>query len=150
MSTKSHHIREISVRYEKKLVNTKGIRSSLDAANTAREIYDHTESHLELKEYFFCIFLNRANNVIGYYKLSEGGICGTVVDLRLAFGTALKCLATGVIMVHNHPSGNLMPSEQDKELTKKFRAAGQMLDVTILDHIILTPESYYSFVDNGL
>jgi DNA repair protein RadC len=150
MTSKTHHIREISVRYEKKLVNQKGIRSSLDAAATAREIYAHTESHIELKEYFFCIFLNRANHVTGYYKLSEGGICGTVVDQRLLFATALKCLATGIVLVHNHPSGNLTPSEHDRELTKKIRSAAQLLDITILDHIILTSDSYYSFEDNGI
>jgi DNA repair protein RadC len=115
-----------------------------------KEIYSNTQSEIELKEYFFMILLNRANKVIGYYKLSEGGISGTVVDLRLAFGTALKGLASGIIITHNHPSGNLSPSEEDKRLTKKFVEAGKLLDIAVLDHLIVTNNGYYSFADEGI
>jgi len=82
--------------------------------------------------------------------LSMGGITGTVADIRLLFSVALNSLATSVIMSHNHPSGNLNPSQQDKDLTRKVQDAGKLMDIQLLDHVIITRESYYSFADEGL
>jgi len=95
------------------------------------------------------LLLDQGNNVLGYYKVSEGGITGTVVDIRLVFSTVLKSLATGIVLIHNHPSGNIWPSKKDVELTRKIKKAGEILDITVCDHIIVTPERYYSFADNG-
>lgn len=101
-------------------------------------------------EEFHVIYLNNSNKVIDRYPLSKGGITGTLVDIRLAFKQALQLNATATILVHNHPSGNLNPSAADKQLTQKFRAAGESLDIKVLDHIIITEKSYYSFADEGL
>ena len=145
----SNCINEVTIKYTRREFANTSIKNSLEVSNLIREVYNTTESEIELKEYFFILLLNRANKVVGYHKLSEGGISGTVVDLRLAFGTALKGLASGIIMTHNHPSGNLSPSEEDRRLTKKFVEAGKLLDIAVLDHLIVTNNDYYSFADNG-
>jgi DNA repair protein RadC len=150
MKTQSHFINELAVAYTRKEVSANPIKNSAAVYELLKEIYHNTQSELELKEYFFMLLLNRANKVIGYYKLSEGGISGTIVDIRLAFATALKGLASGIILAHNHPSGNLCPSEEDKRVTKKFVEAGKLLDIAVLDHLIVTTDSYFSFADEGL
>jgi len=97
------------------------------------------------------VLLNRSNKVKGIYPLSHGGITGTLVDMRILFAIVLKTLSVGIILAHNHPSGQLKASEMDKQLTQKIQRAAQLFDVKVLDHIILAPEgSYYSFADNGL
>src|SRR5438128_11419076 len=96
------------------------------------------------------MFLNRANNVLGMYDVSTGGISGTVADTRVIFVAALKANACGIIISHNHPSGNLKPSRQDEELTQKIKLAGQLLDIKLMDHAIVTADGYYSFADEGL
>jgi len=105
---------------------------------------------IELQEEVKVILLNRANIVIGIYEMSKGGITGSVVDNRIILAVALKCNATGIVMVHNHPSGNIVPSEQDKVITKKLKNACSILDLTLLDHLIITKERYYSFSDSGI
>ncbi|PIF59253.1 DNA repair protein RadC [Flavobacterium plurextorum] len=101
-------------------------------------------------EEFWVLFLNNSNKVISKIQLSKGGISGTIVDARLIFRLALENRATGLILCHNHPSGNLLPSEADKEITGRIKAAGEILDVKILDHLIITETKYYSFVDEGI
>lgn len=101
-------------------------------------------------EEFHMIYLNNSNKVLDRQFLSKGGITGTLVDVRLAFKQALQLGATSTILVHNHPSGNLNPSAADKQLTQKFRTAGESLDIKVLDHIIITEKSYFSFADEGL
>lgn len=108
-----------------------------------------SDACVSLKEYFFVTYLNRANKVIGFYMLSAGGITGTTADLRIAFSIGLKCLAVGIILCHNHPSGNINPSDSDIELTRKFVKTGELLEIKVLDHIIMTPDEYYSMSDNG-
>lgn len=100
-------------------------------------------------EEFKILLLNRANRVIGCYEVSSGGICGTIVDPRVVFAAAIKSCAVGIVLAHNHPSGNLTPSESDLQLTRKLKEGGILLDITVLDHIILTGESYLSFADEG-
>ena len=96
------------------------------------------------------MYLNQANRVIGVQKLSIGGLTSAIADVRLLFGTALKVLATGVVISHNHPSGNTRPSLQDRNLTKQVKEAGKLLDIKLLDHLILTPDDQYiSMADNG-
>ena len=101
-------------------------------------------------EEFWVLFLNNSNKVISKSQLSKGGITGTIVDVRLVFKLALESGATGLILCHNHPSGNLKPSDADKEITKKLKRAGESLDVKVLDHLIITETKYYSFVDEGI
>lgn len=101
-------------------------------------------------EEFYIIYLNNSNKVIDYLPLSKGGITGTLVDVRLAFKQALELGATAIILTHNHPSGNLNPSSADKQLTQKLKTGGESLDIKILDHVIITEKSYFSFADEGL
>ena len=101
-------------------------------------------------EEFWVLFLNNSNKVISKSQLSKGGITGTIVDVRLVFKLALESGATGLILCHNHPSGNLQPSDADKEITRKLKLAGDSLDVKVLDHLIITETKYYSFVDEGI
>lgn len=105
---------------------------------------------IEYQEEVKVILLNRANIVLGIYDLSKGGISGTVVDIRIILGIALKCNASSIVLVHNHPSGNLTPSEQDKVITKKLKNACELLDLNLLDHLIITNTNYYSCADNGI
>lgn len=100
-------------------------------------------------ETFFILLLNRANKIIRHLQISEGGITGTVADPKKIFKMALEHHATSMILCHNHPSGNINPSDADIRLTRKLRDAGDMLDVPVLDHIILGEERYYSFADEG-
>jgi DNA repair protein RadC len=101
-------------------------------------------------EEFWILFLNRSNKVINRMKLSQGGISGTVTDVRLVMKRALEYLASGIIVCHNHPSGNLNPSESDTRITRKIKEAGNIMDIQLLDHLIISEKEYYSFADNGL
>jgi DNA repair protein RadC len=100
-------------------------------------------------EQFWVIMLNRANMVLKTVMVSQGGVSGTVADPKLIFKSALENLASAIILVHNHPSGNLKPSEADIALTRKVKSAGNLLDIPVLDHIIFTNNGYYSFADEG-
>ncbi|MFN4026250.1 MAG: JAB domain-containing protein [Flavobacterium sp.] len=104
---------------------------------------------IEYQEEVKIILLNRSNIVLGIYEMSKGGITGSVVDIRIILGVALKCGASSIIMVHNHPSGKLVASEADKTITKKLKKACELLDVNLLDHLIISKGGYYSFTDNG-
>ena len=124
------------------------INCSKDACNVFRETWD--DSKIDLLEQFKVMFTNRANKVLGIFELSTGGISGTVADPKLIFAAAIKAAACGMILAHNHPSGNLQPSQADINLTRKIKEAGKLLEIQCLDHIILTSEGYYSFADEGL
>lgn len=100
-------------------------------------------------EEFWVIYLNNSNKVIHKSQISKGGITGTVVDIRLVFKIAFEWHATSIIICHNHPSGKLLASESDKQLTKKLRIAGDTLDITVQDHLIITEFGYFSFRDEG-
>jgi DNA repair protein RadC len=101
-------------------------------------------------EEFWILFLNRSNKVINRMKLSQGGISGTVTDVRMVMKKAIEYLASGIIVGHNHPSGNLNPSESDSRITQKIKEAGNLMDIQLLDHLIISDKDYYSFADNGL
>jgi DNA repair protein RadC len=103
-----------------------------------------------LHEEFWILFLNRSNRVINRMKLSQGGVSGTVTDVRMVMKKAVEYLASGIIICHNHPSGNLSPSEADSKITQKIKEAGNLLDIQLLDHLIISDKDYYSFADNGL
>lgn len=121
------------------------IRCSKDVA----DIFQPLLADLQYEE-FWVLFLNRSNKVIGRMKLSQGGISGTVTDVRIVMKKAIEYLASGIIVCHNHPSGNLNPSESDSKITKKIKEAGDLLDIQMLDHLIISDRDYYSFADNGL
>ncbi|MFV8366771.1 RadC family protein [uncultured Flavobacterium sp.] len=101
-------------------------------------------------EEFWIIYLNNSNKVISKSQLSKGGITGTLVDVRIVFKTALEMGATGLILCHNHPSGTLIPSDADKHITRKLKLAGDSLEIKVLDHLIVTETSYFSFADEGI
>ena len=120
------------------------IASSKDAADFARNFYF---GDIDVFESVFLIFLNNANQTTGYAKISQGGLKSTVVDPKIVGKFALDSLAAGVIMVHNHPSGNLKPSIIDDNLTKNIAQVMQIIDCKLLDHIIITSSGYYSYAD---
>jgi DNA repair protein RadC len=101
-------------------------------------------------EAFWIILLNRANRVIKKHQISQGGVAGTVADPKLIFKVAVEELASGIILAHNHPSGNLTASQADIDLTKKLKESGKLLDIQVLDHIIIAGKKYFSFADEGL
>ncbi|HAT77466.1 MAG TPA: hypothetical protein DCS19_11730 [Flavobacterium sp.] len=101
-------------------------------------------------EEFWVLYLNNSNKVLSKLQQGKGGITGTLIDVRLVFKTALELGATAIILCHNHPSGGLIPSDADKQITKKLKAAGQNLDIQVLDHVIVTENGYYSFSDAGI
>lgn len=122
----------------------KKIISSKNSADYFRGFFD---DDIELFESFFIILLNRSNDSIGFSKISQGGTCGTVVDVKLIAKYCIDTLAQGVVLCHNHPSGNTNPSNEDKNITQKIKEALKLIDCTVLDHIILTKDNYYSFAD---
>lgn len=101
-------------------------------------------------EEFWIIYMNNSNKVIAKSQLSKGGITGTLVDVRIVFKTALEMGATALILCHNHPSGTLIPSDADKQITKKLKLAGDSLEIKVLDHLIVTEKNYFSFADEGI
>ena len=121
------------------------IKCSKDVA----EIFQPLLSDL-VHEEFWILFLNRSNKVIDRMKLSQGGVSGTVTDVRIVMKKAIEYLASGIIVCHNHPSGNLNPSESDSKITQKIKEAGNLMDIQLLDHLIISDKEYYSFADNGL
>ena len=124
------------------------IQKSKDAYDILIANWD--ENKIELQEQFKVLYLNRANKVLGIFDLSKGGVSGTVADPKLVLVTALKLNATGLILSHNHPSGNLQPSRQDLDLTMKIKEAAKFLDMNLTDHLIVTNEMYLSMADEGL
>lgn len=137
---------ELKVELKRDQIKKAKIANSQNSADFFREIWDDS---IGIYESFFVIYLNASNTTIGWYKVSQGGLQGTVADPRLIVKKALDVLATSFIMCHNHPSGNLTPSEADKVITKKIKEGAAFLDIKLLDHIILTEESYYSFADEA-
>ena len=143
-------VSEIQVSYRPKFK-----ASERPKVSTSEEVYQILFNHwdldkIELQEQFKVLLLNRANRVIGIYEVSSGGMAGTLADPKLIFGAALKSCASGIILSHNHPSGNLTPSQADIGMTHKLKTAGKFLDIEVQDHLIITAEGYYSFADEGL
>ncbi|PVY40854.1 JAB domain-containing protein [Pontibacter virosus] len=141
---------EIKLTYRNKIAPAERpqVTSSTDCYQVLKQSWD--PGKLEFVEQFKVLLLSRANRVLGIYEVSTGGVSGTVADPKLIFAAALKACASGIILSHNHPSGNLKPSAADLQLTKKMKAGGELLDIAVLDHIILTSEGYYSLADEGL
>ena len=144
-------IAEVQLIYKSKVKasDRKKITCSRDAYKIFMENWN--PDIIEFVEEFKILLMNRSNAVLGILDISKGGISGTVTDVRVVFLAAIKANASGIICAHNHPSGNLNPSESDMRLTQKLKEAGNLMDIQLLDHLILTMDgSYYSFADNGL
>ncbi|MDT0642577.1 JAB domain-containing protein [Zunongwangia sp. F363] len=144
-------VNEISIKYQGnfKISQAPKITSSVNAAELLFDMWN--KDQIGLQECFKVMLLNNANRVKGIFEVSTGGITGTLVDLRILFAVVLKSLSCSMILSHNHPSGTLKPSEADKRLTEKIKKAGELLDIKILDHLILTPDGdYFSFADEGM
>ena len=141
-------VAEIEVSYSHRIPAKDRVRieSSMDVYKACTQFwpsFDHVE-------YFYVLYLNRNNHLLGVHQLSKGGFTGTVIDVRVVFQVALKACACSIILAHNHPSGNLTPSDADQQITRKIKDAGKVLEIQVLDHLIVTSESFYSFADNGV
>ena len=138
----------LTIKYKRnaKMVS-KQIMNSMDAAEILRSMYD--ADTLDYCESAIVLYLSQSNTTIGWQKLSQGGITGTVLDPRIVMGTALKIGAVAMILSHNHPSGNLKSSRADDDLTAKIVQACRFFDMRLSDHIIITSEGYYSYADDG-
>lgn len=138
MAEKKFTLKEIDVVYKplQELATRPKVTCPADAIILFRENWD--DMKIGLLEQFKVMFLNRGNRVLGIANLSSGGVAGTVVDPKLIFGMALKAMASSIILAHNHPSGNVNPSQEDIRLTRKLEEAGNILDISVLDHIILS------------
>lgn len=126
-------------------LNRAQVTTSKDAADIFQPMLGD-KAHEE----FWILFLNRANHIIGKSQVSSGGMTGTVVDPKMIFKAALDAKAVSIILCHNHPSGNVKPSQQDTDLTKKILSAGKLLEISVLDHVIVSQGAYYSFADEGM
>jgi DNA repair protein RadC len=124
-------------------------RPKIQSSNDVMEIFQPQLADLPHEE-FWVLFLNRANKVIDQTRITQGGVTGTIFDIKLIMKSAIEKLASSVIICHNHPSGNPKPSEQDIKITQKLKEAAQIFEISLLDHIIITDSECYSFADNGI
>jgi DNA repair protein RadC len=139
----------IQVRFDKKVKKSelKVLTSVDEVVSTLRQVFNVDTFYWT--EEFILLCLNKRNALVGFYKVSSGGMGGTIADPRVIFTTALNCMATNIIIAHNHPSGSLQTSNADDSITKKIKESGEILDIQLLDHIILTDEGYYSYMEEG-
>ena len=144
---KQNQIAEISISYTPSRNKQTKIQSSEDAYKVFKSFF--AKGTIALQEQFVVMYLNNSHQVLGIYPASTGGITGTVADIRLILGVALKTASTAMVIAHNHPSGNLKPSKTDEVLTQKLKNAAALLDVNLLDHLIVSNNSYCSFADEG-
>jgi DNA repair protein RadC len=143
----SHKISEIEITYKPQKYSIEKVTNSQKAEVMFRDFWD-TDT-IEYYEEFKVMYLNRGQQVLGIYSHSKGGLVGAICDIRMIFQAALKANAHSIIVAHNHPSGNLEPSEADRDITQKIKEAGKLLEIPVTDHLILTQGSYLSFADNG-
>ena len=142
------NVSEIGIHYI-----SKGSKIKMTDSNIVyKRLFDWWNNTINITESFAVMLLNRVNNEIGIFELSRGGMAGTVIDVRLICVVALLSGASGIILCHNHPSGNLKPSEADIKITTKTKESLSIMDISLLDHLIITPEKdqYFSFTDNNL
>jgi DNA repair protein RadC len=145
--TNTHIISEIAITYKPNHYTKEALSSVTNAADILRMFWN--PETIEYYEECKVLYLDRANHILGVYNVSRGGLNGTVMDVRMIFQGALKANAHSIIVSHNHPSGNREPSEEDRTITRQIKSAGEFLSIQLLDHIIMTKDSYMSFRDNG-
>ena len=144
-----NNLAEIKISYSSKVPSKD--RPAVSCSRDAEKLFRLIYTDIEYRESFYILLLNRANRVLGFKKISEGGITGTITDVRMVLQAALKANACAFICCcHNHPSGNLKPSEADLKITKKIKEAASIMDIAVLDHLILSKDSYFSFADENL
>jgi len=124
-------------------------KTAVKSSETVFKLFHPMLGDLDHEE-FWLLMLNRANRILGKYKVSQGGLAGTVIDTRIILKKALDNLACSIIVCHNHPSGNHQPSDADVKITEKLKRASEMLEIKLLDHVIVTDKSYFSFADEGM
>lgn len=147
MKTFKSKLREVSAVYKTSdVVPNVKISQSKDAANYIRQVYP---VEINIREAMVVLYLNNSNRTLGWSIASIGGITGTLVDVRLVLRDALLTQATSIILVHNHPSNSLEPSQADLTITQKVKKAAELMDIKLLDHLILSEDAYYSFTDEG-
>ena len=146
---KNNIVSEVELTYKNNVPYNQ--RQKISNSQGAYEILTNLfpENTMEYRETFIVLYLNRANQVLGYSVISQGGTSNTTVDIKMVIQTALLANASCIMLAHNHPSGNLHPSSDDNRITNRIIEAARLFDITVLDHIIITNESYYSFTDNG-
>ena len=150
MKTQQTEISEVQLIYRTKVKasDRPQIKCSKDAYELFKESWDMDT--IEHHEEFMLMLLTRSNRVLGIASISKGGINGTVTDVRIVMQYAIKANASGLIVCHNHPSGNLQPSESDTAITRKIKDSAILMDIQLLDHLIINTDDYHSFADNGL
>jgi DNA repair protein RadC len=140
---------ELTIQYKKSEFKKVKLQSSKDTYDLLKDMYDLNT--IDYYESVIILYLNKANNTIGWQMLAQGGLDGCVVDIRMIMSTALKIGATNLVLSHNHPTGQLKPSQADIRLTKEVKQAGEYLRINLLDHIIVTSDNgYFSFADESL
>ena len=146
---KNNIVSEVELTYKNNVPYNQ--RQKISNSQGAYEILTNLfpENTMDYRETFIVLYLNRANQVLGYSVISQGGTTCTTVDVKMIIQTALLANASCIMLAHNHPSGNLHPSSDDNRMTNRIIEAARLFDITVLDHIIITNESYYSFTDNG-
>lgn len=142
-----YKVGEVECTYKRKTTDKIKVQSADEAFELMLKAYD--EGQIEYRESFKVVLLNNNCDVLGYATISQGGITEASVDVRMIMQVALLTNATSMILVHNHPSGNLTPSLQDKELTKRIVDASRLMNIRVIDHVIISTSGYHSFVENG-
>ena len=150
MNQSWNQVAEVELIYKTKIKASERpqIKTSKEAADLLKHMWD--ENKIDFIEQFKVLLVNKNNKVLGIVDISSGGVTSTVVDPKLVFIAALKANACSILISHNHPSGSLKPSQADEQMTQKIKEAAKFLDITLLDHIIVTSEGYLSFADEGL
>jgi len=143
-------VAEVTLVYKSKVkpADRLQIKNSEQMASVFRSVWNN--ENIELQEECKVMYLNRANRILGIYQLSAGGTAGTIVDIKLVLMAALRLNASALAIAHSHPSGNTKPSSADEYLTEQIKKAADFIGMTLLDHIILTQDGYYSMADEGL
>ncbi len=145
-----YQVSEVKITYHPKVKASERVRiySSADVYKLLIDNF-YDRDTIEHKESFKVVLLNQANKVLGVSSISEGGISETIADIRIILQAAILSNASGIILSHNHPSGNLTPSKEDNSLTQRVKESAQIMRISLLDHLIVSNETYYSFADEG-
>ena len=148
MNLFNQEIAEVKISYSHKVKPSNQIK--VITSDTAYKQVVNIWPDIDYRESFAVLLLSRANKILGLSWISLGGVSGTVVDAKIIFQIALKTLASSFLILHNHPSGQLIPSQADLNITKKIKDGGKLLDIDVLDHLIISSEGYYSMADEGV
>lgn len=147
---KNNIVSEVEISYKNKIPYNQ--RQRISNSQNAYEILTQLfpENTIDYRETFIVLYLNKAHQILGYSTISQGGTSNTTVDIKMVIQTALLANASCIMLAHNHPSGNVQPSSDDNRITNRIIEAAKLFDITVLDHLIITNENYYSFTDNGI